>query len=176
MDLQPHPIWEEVIERNLDLAAELGIVICPEIHAPTPIKHPVVDEYINVHRADRNRQLPAADRHRHLPAGDHDGQARRPERRSPGGGLAQTTCRADVDLADVLPYTAFIQAKFFDIDDELVDRQIPWREILQTLIDERLVRLPVQRVRRRPHPVPVDRAGPPPARAAAPLETEIRGQ
>jgi sugar phosphate isomerase/epimerase len=46
MDLRPHPIWEEVIERNLDLAAELDLIICPEIHAPTPIKHPVVDEYI----------------------------------------------------------------------------------------------------------------------------------
>lgn len=46
MDLRPHPIWEEVIERNLDLAADLNVVIMPEIHAPTPIKHPVVDDYI----------------------------------------------------------------------------------------------------------------------------------
>jgi hypothetical protein len=39
------------------------------------------------------------------------------------------------DLADVLPYVSFIQAKFFDVDENLVDGQIPWREILQTLKD-----------------------------------------
>lgn len=38
------------------------------------------------------------------------------------------------DLIDVLPYVGFIQAKFFDIDDELVDPQIPWVEIIQTLV------------------------------------------
>ena len=36
-DLEPHPIWQEAVERSLDLAAELDVVICPEIHAPTPI-------------------------------------------------------------------------------------------------------------------------------------------
>ena len=38
------------------------------------------------------------------------------------------------DLIDVLPYVAFIQTKFFDIDDDLVDPQIPWIEIIQTLV------------------------------------------
>ena len=41
-DLVPHPIWDEAVLRSLDLAAEKNIVICPEIHSPTPIKHPVV--------------------------------------------------------------------------------------------------------------------------------------
>ena len=45
-DLIPHPIWTEVVERSLALAAELDVVICPEIHAPTPIRHEVVEEYI----------------------------------------------------------------------------------------------------------------------------------
>jgi hypothetical protein len=38
------------------------------------------------------------------------------------------------DLIDVLPYVGFIQAKFFDIDDDLVDPQIPWVEVIQTLV------------------------------------------
>jgi hypothetical protein len=47
-DLVPDPIWTESVERSLDLAAELDVVICPEIHSPTPIKHPVVDDYIDL--------------------------------------------------------------------------------------------------------------------------------
>ncbi|MFB4273594.1 hypothetical protein [Nonomuraea sp. GTA35] len=39
------------------------------------------------------------------------------------------------DLVAVLPYVAFVQARFFDIDDDLNDRQIPWREIVQTLVE-----------------------------------------
>ena len=44
---RPHPIWQETVERSLDLAAELDVVICPEIHTPTPIKHPVTQGYID---------------------------------------------------------------------------------------------------------------------------------
>ena len=47
-DLVPDPIWTESVERSLDLAAELDVVICPEIHSPTPIKHEVVDGYIEL--------------------------------------------------------------------------------------------------------------------------------
>ena len=45
-ELDPHPTWEETVLRTLDLAAELDVVICPEIHSPTPIKHPVTQNYI----------------------------------------------------------------------------------------------------------------------------------
>jgi hypothetical protein len=47
-DLVPDPIWTGSVERSLDLAHELGIIICPEIHSPTPIRHPVVDDYIGL--------------------------------------------------------------------------------------------------------------------------------
>ena len=46
LELDPHPVWSEAVERSLDLAAELDIVICPEIHSPTPIKHPVTQGYL----------------------------------------------------------------------------------------------------------------------------------
>ena len=41
LELDPHPIWQESVLRSLDLAEELDIVICPEIHSPTPIKHKI---------------------------------------------------------------------------------------------------------------------------------------
>ena len=44
---RPAPDLGGAIERSLDLAAELDVVICPEIHTPTPIKHPVTQGYID---------------------------------------------------------------------------------------------------------------------------------
>jgi hypothetical protein len=46
-ELDPHPIWQPAVERILDLAADLDLVICPEIHSPTPIKHPVTRAYLD---------------------------------------------------------------------------------------------------------------------------------
>lgn len=134
MDLQPHPIWEGVIERNLDLATDLGIVICPEIHGPTPIKHPVVDEYIAFMErtgSDNFRLLIDTGIFQRAATTAHqDGlsdEAQEEGWRKPLGVPMS-------DLVDVLPYTAFIQAKFFDLDDQLVDQHIPWDDIMKTLV------------------------------------------
>jgi hypothetical protein len=48
LDLIPHPMWEEVVLRNLQLAADLDIVICPEIHSPTPLRHKVTESYVDL--------------------------------------------------------------------------------------------------------------------------------
>ena len=133
MDLRPHPIWEEVIERNLDLAAELNLIICPEIHAPTPIKHPVVDEYIAfIERTGSKNFRLLIDTgifQRAITTAKHDGLSEEAQEE----GWRKPLAVPMSDLVDVLPYVSFIQAKFFDVDENLVDGQIPWREILQTL-------------------------------------------
>lgn len=135
MDLRPHPIWEEVIERNLDLAAELDLIICPEIHAPTPIKHPVVDEYIEfIERTGSKNFRLLIDTgifQRAITTAKHDGLSEEAQEE----GWRKPLAVPMTDLVDILPYVSFIQAKFFDIDESLVDGQIPWREILQTLSD-----------------------------------------
>ena len=37
------------------------------------------------------------------------------------------------DLAEILPHVHFIQAKFFEIDEDLHDLHVPWRPIIETL-------------------------------------------
>ena len=83
-DLVPDPIWTESVERSLDLAAELDVVICPEIHSPTPIKHEVVDELHRAHRAHRHEALRPAARHRDLPGPPDPAAARRAAGPAPG--------------------------------------------------------------------------------------------
>jgi sugar phosphate isomerase/epimerase len=134
-DLDPHPIWEEVVERSLDLAAELDVVICPEIHSPTPIKHPVTQGYLDfIARTGTD----------HFKLLIDTGIFQTETVRENAEGLG-TDDEDDVppplrplrvpmsDLAEVLPHTHFIQAKFFEIDDSLHDLHVPWAGIVDTL-------------------------------------------
>ena len=132
--LDVHPTWEQTVLRNLDLAAELDVIICPEIHSPTPIHHPVTQNYIQFiektgtghfklmidtglfQTAPLTDTLPGFD--------DSEVSEDRVPLRVPMS-----------DLTEVLPYVGFVQTKFFEIDDSLTDLQVPFPDILRTLHD-----------------------------------------
>src|SRR6478609_6232113 len=132
-DLVPHPIWTESVERSLDLAAELDVIICPEIHSPTPIKHEVVDDYIGLIERTGTKHFGLLldtgifqDRPIALKPGELPGQ-----RPAFMDGIAVDPA----DIADIAEYVVFIQAKFHDIDENLEDQQIPWEPVLRALKD-----------------------------------------
>jgi sugar phosphate isomerase/epimerase len=136
-DLDPHPIWQETVERSLDLAAELDVVICPEIHAPTPIEHPVTQGYVDLIEKTGSAHFKllidtgifqtAAVLENAESLGSDDEDDVPPPLRPLRVPMA--------DLAEVLPHTHFIQAKFFEVDDDLHDLHVPWAEIVPTLED-----------------------------------------
>lgn len=134
MEHDPHPAWTAIVETNLDFAAERDIVICPEIHAPTPIKHKVVDDYIAfIERTGSPHFRLMIDTgifQREVATAVQPGMSADAHK----GGWMSPLAVPMSDLIDVLPYVGFIQAKFFDIDENLVDAQVPWREIIETLI------------------------------------------
>jgi sugar phosphate isomerase/epimerase len=135
-ELDPHPIWQEAVERSLDLAAELDVVICPEIHAPTPIRHPVTQGYVDFIERTGTKHFkllidtgifntaPVLELSEEIEV--EDGEI--PMHLRP---LAVPMS----DLAEVLPHTHFIQAKFAEVDDDLHDLHVPWPEIIATLQD-----------------------------------------
>ena len=132
-DLIPDPIWTESVERSLDLAHELGIVICPEIHSPTPIKHAVVDDYINLIERTGTKNFgllidTGIFQDRPIPLREGETRETRPAFLD-GIGVDPA------DLADIAKYVVFVQAKFHDINDQLEDQQIPWQPVLQSLKD-----------------------------------------
>jgi sugar phosphate isomerase/epimerase len=136
-DLDPHPIWQEAVERSLDLAAQLDVVICPEIHAPTPIKHPVTQGYVDFIEKTGTEHFkllidtgifntaPVLDQSEEIESID-GGEV--PEHLRP---LAVPIA----DLIEVLPHVHFIQAKFADVDDDLHDLHVPWGSIIPALQD-----------------------------------------
>ncbi|HML51571.1 MAG TPA: DUF6379 domain-containing protein [Propionicimonas sp.] len=137
LDLIPHPIWDQVVERNLDLAHELGIVICPEIHSPTPIRHEVVDGYLDFIERTGTKNFGLL-----IDTGifmtktaflGWDGEEPTSEEEVPVPMRALKVPASD--LIDVLKHVVFIQAKFYEVDESLEDPHIPWRELLTVLKD-----------------------------------------
>jgi sugar phosphate isomerase/epimerase len=130
-DLVPDPIWTESVERSLELAAELDVVICPEIHSPTPIKHEVVDGYIELIERTGTKHFGIL-----LDTGIFQD---RPIPLRPGELPGHRPAFLDgigvdpADVFDIIDYVVFIQAKFHDIDENLDDQQIPWEPVLRAL-------------------------------------------
>lgn len=136
-DLQVDPIWSEAVERNLKLAEDLDIVICPEIHWPSVIKSPVVEEYISfIERTGTDHfgllidtGVFQKEHHRRQEPGI------RSQLGKPGVAAFPTVPVVPVsDLADVMDHVVYFQAKFHEIDDGMVDHQIPWSGILDVIL------------------------------------------
>jgi sugar phosphate isomerase/epimerase len=132
-ELDPDPVWEPAVERNLDLAKELDVIICPEIHSPTPIKHPVVEGYVNLIERTGTKHFgllidTGIFQDRPIPLRPGETKETRPAFLD-GIGVDPK------DLLDVMDYVVFVQAKFHDIDDSLEDQNIPWVPVLQALKD-----------------------------------------
>lgn len=133
-DLVPDPIWDETIERVLDLAHKLDIIICPEIHSPTPIRHPVVEGYIDfIQRTGTSNFGLLIDtgifQDRPLPYWPGETEEMRKTAMSFLDGI-----RVPVqDLIDIIDHVVFIQAKFHHVNDLLEDEHIPWKAIVPAL-------------------------------------------
>jgi sugar phosphate isomerase/epimerase len=134
-DLDPHPIWEKAVERSLDLAADLDVVICPEIHAPTPIRHPVTQGYLDfIDRTGTEHFKLLIDTGIFQTAAVRDyAEEIEAEEGEEVPAHLRPLAVPMADLVEVLPHTHFIQAKFFSIDDDLNDLHVPWGDIIPTL-------------------------------------------
>lgn len=136
-ELDPHPVWERAVTRSLDLAAQLDVVICPEIHAPTPIDHPVTQGYVDLierTKTDHFKLLIDTGIFQTSPVDENpDGMEAEEGKKRPAPMEALAVPMSD--LVSVLPHVHFIQAKFFEVDDHLHDLHVPWDAIIPTLLD-----------------------------------------
>lgn len=136
-DLMPEPNWPAYVERNLDLAHELGIVICPEIHAPTPIRHPAVDGYIEFIERKKTKNFGLMidtgifqDRPlKHWGSHPITDEMRNSKHMAFLNGIKVNP----EEFLGIAKYVVFIQAKFHDIDEHLEDQQIPWRPVISAI-------------------------------------------
>jgi sugar phosphate isomerase/epimerase len=137
-DLVPDPIWAEVVERNLDLASDRNIVICPEIHWPTPIRSQAVDDYLALIERTGTTNFGLL-----IDTGvfqlSHHHRTEPGLRSQLGVGELPAFPNPPVvpvsHLREVMDHVVYFQAKFHEIDDDLVDHHIPWAEILDVVAE-----------------------------------------
>ena len=134
-DLEPDPVWEPATERVLDLAAEKNIVICPEIHWPSVIRSKVVDDYLAFIDRTGTEHFGLLMDTGVFQKSMHFHRGAVASRMGDGGGGPPVTPIVPVaDLEDVIDRVVHVQAKFYEIDDDLRDHYIPWADFLALLV------------------------------------------
>jgi sugar phosphate isomerase/epimerase len=142
LDLIPDPIWRETVERVLPKAEEYDIRIAPEIHAPTPLKSKIVDDYLDLARqTDHFGLLIDTGIFQNAERGGTHSDSRYVFG-NPAPELAAQVAREmskpmnedPRDLLDLLPYVFHVHAKFWDMTDELSDPHVPYDDIVGVLV------------------------------------------
>jgi sugar phosphate isomerase/epimerase len=143
LDLIPDPVWREAVERVLPKAAEYGIRIAPEIHAPTPLRSRIVDDYLDLARQTsffgllidtgifQNAERSGTHSDSRYIFGDPS-----PELAAQVGREMSKPMNEDpADLVDLLPYVFHVHAKFWDMNDDLTDPHVPYDAIVKVLAE-----------------------------------------
>jgi sugar phosphate isomerase/epimerase len=143
LDLIPDPVWRESVERVLPKAEETGIRIAPEIHAPTPLRSKIVDDYLDLARQTehfgllidtgifQNAERTGTHSDSRYVFGDPDPQLAAQVARE----MSKPMNEDPADLADVMPYVFHVHAKFWDMTDQLTDPHIPYDAVVKALVD-----------------------------------------
>jgi sugar phosphate isomerase/epimerase len=143
LDLIPDPIWREAVERVLPTAEEYGIRITPEIHAPTPLRSKIVDDYLDLARQSDHFGLlidtgifQTGERGRvHSDSvyvfGDPSPELAAQVARE----MSKPMAVPPDDLADVTPYVFHVHAKFWDMTDDVTDPHVPYDAVVKALVD-----------------------------------------
>ena len=143
LDLIPDPVWRETVERALPKAEEYDIRIAPEIHAPTPLKSTIVDDYLDLARQTdhfgllidtgifQTAERSGAHSDSRFVFGDPS-----PELAARVAHEMSKPMNEDPrDLVDVMPYVFHVHAKFWDMTDDLVDPHIPYHDVVTALVE-----------------------------------------
>ena len=145
LDLIPDPIWRETVTRALPKAEEYGIRIAPEIHAPTPLKSKIVDDYLDLVRETGTEHFGLL-----IDTGIFQNAERKGTHSDsvyvfgdPAPALREQVAREMMkpmavepsDLADVMPHVFHVHAKFWDMTDDLTDPHIPYDAVVKVLVD-----------------------------------------
>ena len=127
-DLEPEPVWREVMERALPYAEKLNIKIAPEIHAPTPLKSKTVDDYLDL-------ITKTGTKHFGMVIDTSIFKDREGRKLKPGEWADPILAIDPRDLKPYLPYIFHIHAKFWGVSDDLIEGSIPYDKVISALVD-----------------------------------------
>jgi sugar phosphate isomerase/epimerase len=145
LDLIPDPVWRETVLRLLPKAEEYGLRIAPEIHAPTPLRSKIVDDYLELARETgtehfgllidtgifQNAERPRTHSDAKMIFGSPEPEVRDRVNRE----MSKPMAVNPADLADLLPFVFHVHAKFWDMTDDLTDPHVPYDAVVKALVD-----------------------------------------
>lgn len=123
--LTPVKNWKEFITMALPVAEEHNVRMCPEIHQPTALKSPIVEEYVEFIEKTNTKHFGL-----NIDFGVFEtGEGRM---RIPG---IDNEPSAPEDMIPLLPYVYACHAKFTHMTDDLVDPAHPYERIIPVLLE-----------------------------------------
>ena len=147
LELLPDPVWREATRRVLPTAVELGVRIAPEIHAPTPLRSRIVDDYLTfaaeegaghfgllidtgIFQSERRTDGHGGGGDARLVFGDPS-----PELAAQVAEEMSRPLGVDpAELVELMPHVIHVHAKFWDMTDDLTDPQTPYDRVVDALV------------------------------------------
>lgn len=124
--LSPVSNWKEIIRKALPVAEEYGVVMCPEIHYPTTLNDPMVQEYISFIKEEDTK---------HFGLNIDFGIFQQTEHQIEIPGMDGPRFSLPEELAEITPYVAVCHAKFNHMNEKFEEETIPYPELVKVLKD-----------------------------------------
>jgi len=128
--LTPVKNWSEFIKMALPYAEEYNVVMCPEIHIPTRLKSKMIDEYIEFIEKTNTKHFGL-----NIDFSIFQNRFDPNIPKMPGMPEDGSPCSYPEELKSVLPYVYCCHAKFNYVNENFEEETIPYKEVLQVLVD-----------------------------------------
>ena len=126
--LTPVPNWREFIKMALPYAEQYNVRMCPEIHIPTALRSPMVDNYVEFIEQTGTKYFGL-----NVDFGTFQNVFDPNSFRMPGLPEDGSPCSYPKDLIPLLPYIYACHAKFNYMDEDFQETTIPYKEIIGIL-------------------------------------------
>ncbi len=131
INCDPVPGWEEYVGKALDYAEKYDVRMCSEVHRPTVLTTQHIDDYIAFIEKTGTKHFGF-----NVDFGTFQNVFPKPG--EPGNTYSYSvpsTFSKPSDILHVLPYTYCCHAKYNYVDENFEETTIPYKEVLQILLD-----------------------------------------
>ncbi|MBE6954554.1 MAG: sugar phosphate isomerase/epimerase [Ruminococcaceae bacterium] len=123
--LSPVKNWREIIKAALPYAEKYNVVMQPEIHSPTKLKSPMMDDYCEFIDKEQTKHFGFNIDFGVFQNKSLDG--------TPRTGLFGPS--APEDIVPLLPYVHCCHAKYYNMSEDFDETTIPYREVIKLMQD-----------------------------------------
>lgn len=125
--LTPVKNWREIIKRALPYAEKYNVVMQPELHAPSRLTDPFVEDYVDFIEKEKTKHFGF-----NIDFGIF--QYRDPEGANTRSRHYSYNPSKPEDMIPLLPYVHCCHAKYYNMNENFEETTIPYRQVLDVMI------------------------------------------